>query len=173
MSIYTKKGDKGETGLFGTKRRCSKDSLIFDAIGRIDELNSYLGVCVSASENPKIVNILLNIQKDLLTIGTVLAGSDLKFYGSRYLRLEKIIDRLDRELPELKNFIIPGGTGFASHLHFARTLSRRAERGVVRLNKKEKVKPQILTYLNRLSDLLFTLARYANFEVGVEDEIWK
>ena len=172
MPIYTKKGDKGETGLYGTKRRCSKDSLIFDAIGGIDELNSYLGICVSRSENPKTSEILVSIQKDLLTIGSILAGSELKFYGSKVLKLERIIDKLDKELPELKNFIVPGGTTLASHLHFARALSRRAERGVVRLSKSEKVKPQILIYLNRLSDLLFMLARYTNFEVGVEDEIW-
>ena len=173
VPIYTKKGDKGETGLYGTKRRCSKDSLIFDAIGGIDELNSYLGVCVSHSDNPRTSEILVSIQKDLLTIGSILAGSDLKFYANRSTRLEKIIDKLDEAMLELKNFIVPGGTVLASHLHFARSLSRRAERGVVRVNNKENVKPQILIYLNRLSDLLFTFARYANYEVEVEDEIWK
>jgi cob(I)alamin adenosyltransferase len=173
MPIYTKKGDKGETGLFGTKDRYSKDSNIYSAIGNIDELNSYLGVCISVSESVSINNVLINIQNDLLTIGSILAGSDKKFSAYKTKKLETVIDRLDKEIPELKNFVLPGGTALSSHLHFARSLSRRAERGVVRLNKENMVKPQILVYLNRLSDLFFTLARYANHQVGREDEIWK
>ena len=173
MPIYTKKGDKGTTSLYGSKKECSKNSLVFEAIGGIDELNSYLGVCTSFSENPNTSILLKSIQADLLVVGSILGGSNLKFHSVKVGKLEKYIDRFQKDMPRLKNFIIPGGTELASHLHFARSLSRRAEREVVRLSKEEKIKPQILIYLNRLSDLLFMMARYANFESDVEDEIWK
>ena len=173
MAIYTKKGDKGETGLFGTDKRCSKDSPVFWAIGRIDELNSYLGICIAVSENPETSKIIKDIQSDLLEIGSILGGSDLKFYKTKAQKLEKHIDRIDKILPKLSNFILPGGTLLSSHLHYARSLSRRAERGVVRYSKQKKVKPQILIYLNRLSDYLFMLARSSNNDLGKNDEIWK
>jgi cob(I)alamin adenosyltransferase len=172
VAVYTRKGDGGETCLFGNKQT-SKNSSIINAIGTIDELNSYLGVVVSFSENPELSGVLKEIQKDLLTIGSILSGSNLAFSKSKITNLEKIIDEIEKRLPLLKSFIIPGGSKIASHLHFARSLARRAEREVFALSQKEKVKPQILSYLNRLSDLLFMLAREANWKLGVEEEKWK
>jgi cob(I)alamin adenosyltransferase len=171
MAIYTKKGDKGETSLYVGKR-VLKDSLVINAIGAIDELNSYFGVVISVSEDPQPKKILKDIQKDLLTIGSILSGSDLRFFKNRTTKLEKMIDELEGKLPPLKHFIIPGGTRVAAHLQYARSLVRRAERAVVALSKEEKVKPQIFTYLNRLSDLVFMLAREVNYKMGVKEETW-
>jgi ATP:cob(I)alamin adenosyltransferase len=174
MAIYTKKGDKGETGLFDKKKgRVSKDSLRVEAIGAIDELNSFLGVCTSFSESPKMTFLVKEIQGDLLTIGSITAGSKLGFFKNKTNRLEKIIDEIDAKLPPLANFVVPGGTRLASHFQYARSLSRRAERRMVALSKEEKIRAQILTYLNRLSDALFMLAREANFKDGVKDEVWR
>jgi len=172
MVIYTKKGDKDETCLFGNKKT-SKSSLIINAVGTIDELNSYLGVAVSFSERMELNGVLKQIQKDLLTIGSILSGSNLAFSKSKTTSLEKIIDEIEKRLPSLKFFIIPGGSKVTPHLHFARSLARRSERAIVALDKKDKVKPQILSYLNRLSDLLFMLARKANWELGMEEEKWE
>ncbi len=172
MAIYTKKGDKGETGLFGTKRRCSKDSQVFRAVGAIDELNSYLGVVISFSNDSETKRILKDIQENLLTIGSILGGSDLKFYISKSKKLEKMIDKWEKDLPKLSNFILLGGSITASQIHFSRSLSRQAEREVVALSILEEVRPQILVYLNRLSDFLFTLARKVNHDAGVSVEIW-
>ena len=171
MSVYTRKGDKGETNLFSGKK-ISKDCLNIEAIGGIDELNSYLGIVVSHSEDEKLKKTLIDIQKDLLAIGSILGGSSLRFSVSKTRKLERLIDEIEKELPELKCFIIPGGCKIASHLHFARTLCRRAERAVVAFSKEEKVKPQILSYLNRLSDLLFVLARKENWKLGVGEKEW-
>ncbi len=182
MAIYTKKGDRGGTCLFDNKKT-SKSSLIISAVGTVDELNSYLGVTISFSESPELNRVLKQIQNDLLTIGSILSGSNLRFSKSKTTNLEKIIDELETKLPLLKHFIIPGGSKVASHLHFARSLARRAERAVVELDKKEltkgqsfsgrKTKPEILPYLNRLSDLLFMLARKVNWELGVGEEKWE
>jgi cob(I)alamin adenosyltransferase len=173
MSIYTKRGDKGETSLFTKGVRVSKDSLRISAIGAVDELNSFLGVARSLSEDKGLDRKLKVIQSDMLTAGSVLGGSKLKFYNSKTKKLEKEIDELEKKLPKLTNFIIPGGTKTASLLHFARTLSRKAEREVVALSRIEEVKPQIMVYLNRLSDYLFMLARNENFKKGSPEEKWK
>jgi len=176
MSIYTKRGDKGETCLIGSKdggKQVSKDSLRICAIGAVDELNSCVGIVRSFSEDKGSDKKLKVIQSDLLTAGSILGGSELKFYNSKTKKLEKEIDGLEKKLPKLTNFIIPNGTKIASFLHFARTLSRRAEREVVALSRIEEVKPQILVYLNRLSDYLFTLARNENHKSEVEDDLWK
>lgn len=173
VSIYTKKGDKGETGLYGTNRRCSKDSPVFRTIGAIDELNSYLGVIVSESEDKKLVGQLQKVQVNLLTVGSILSGSKFRFSSVQTTKLEKEIDEMEDKLPVLKNFILPGGNKVGAKLHFARSLARKAERSVVGLNKKEKVKPQILVYFNRLSDYLFVLARGVNLETGEAEQVWK
>jgi cob(I)alamin adenosyltransferase len=173
MDIYTKRGDKGETALFGGKKKVSKHSLKIKAIGAVDELNSYLGVVVSSSVDVEHIKILNEIQKDLLTIGSILAGSNLRFFKSKTARLERLLDHLEKDLPTLKNFIVPGGTNVAAQLQFARSLARRAEREVVRLNEAEKVKPEIIRYLNRLSDTLFMLARDQNSKMQVTEEVWR
>lgn len=176
MAIYTKKGDRGETSLYdeetSKKKRISKESAIVHALGCLDELNSSIGVALSFCENKKREEDLKEVQKDILKIGSIIAGSKLRFTKSRTKRLEKIIDKLEGDLPVLKNFILPGGTKFAAHLHFSRSMARRTERGVVSLSKKTEVKPQILTYVNRLSDFLFMLAREDNHINGVSTEVW-
>jgi cob(I)alamin adenosyltransferase len=172
MPIYTKKGDKGETGLFAGER-VSKDSLRIEAIGAIDELNSLLGIVVAETEDLNLKDRLEGIQESLLTIGSILGGSELKFYKTRTNQLEGEIDRMEEKLPPLKNFIIPGGSKVAARLQFARSLSRRAERRVVALGTIEVVKPQILAFLNRLSDYFFVLSRMTNNKLGFEDKVWK
>lgn len=162
MSIYTKKGDKGKTCLFKGDR-ISKDSPRIGAIGTVDEANSYLGVIGGFEE----------IQRDLMTISSILAGAKLKFSSVKSKKLEKEIDKLDKILPPLKHFILPGGSEIGAKLHFARTLVRHAECIVVGLSKKERVKLEILVYLNRLSDYLYMKAREENFKKGIKEEVWK
>lgn len=176
MAIYTKKGDKGKTSLYdetsAQKERVSKDALKIRAIGAIDELNSFLGVVVSFSESLNLTRRVKEIQRDLFTIGSILAGSNLRFFKTKTKRFEKAIDEIEGRLPPLKNFILPGGSKLASYFQYARSLARRAEREVVALNEVSPVKPQILEYLNRLSDYLFMLARDANYRAGVKEEVW-
>jgi cob(I)alamin adenosyltransferase len=176
MAIYTKRGDGGETGLFdekGKERRVSKSSLRVYAIGSVDELNSAIGVARSFSEDRKTTKFLKDIQKDLLTTGSILAGSKLRFTNVKTKKLEKLIDELEGSLPVLTRFVLPGGGRFAGHLHFCRSVARRAERTIAKLNEKEEVKPQIVTYINRLSDTLFMMARQANNVEGIKDDTWK
>lgn len=171
MSIYTKRGDKGETDLVGEKE-ASKSSFRVSAIGTVDELNSYLGVVATTSDDQALKIILEQVQEDLLTIGSILAGSGLRFFKTKTRRLEKIIDELEKKLPRLYSFILPGGVRVAAQLNFARTITRRAERELVALNEVENVKPQILIYINRLSDFLFMLARDTNYKRGLKDRLW-
>ncbi|MBI2638155.1 cob(I)yrinic acid a,c-diamide adenosyltransferase [Candidatus Peregrinibacteria bacterium] len=176
--IYTKSGDKGQTGLLGEKR-VSKNSLRIRAIGNLDELNAALGVLLTLNPLKKAAEILWQIQDDIFTIGAEIADPEKKYVdkridASRTKLLEKNIDELEAKLPRLKNFILPGGTSFSSHAHLARAICRRAERCIVRLNEKENLQnEQIVIYLNRLSDLLFMLARQDNFEKRVKEIPWK
>jgi|SRR3990170_622827 len=176
MAIYTKKGDYGETSLYEEestqRKRVSKDSLRVETLGAIDELTSFLGIAKIKIEDKKTQNIIGNIQKNLLTIGSIISGSKLRFSKAQTRKLEKLIDVLEGELPVLKNFIVAGGHPAAAYLQYARSLARRSERAVVSLSKLERVKPQILTYLNRLSDALFMLARNENYKMGKRDEVW-
>lgn len=177
MPIYTKKGDKGETGLFSHDRnkpiRVDKDSVRIEAIGSLDELNSYLGIVNNHSTNKELTNFIKAIQVNLFTINAILAGADLKFSAAKTTTLEKKIDKLTEELKPLSNFLLPAGDPFATHLMYARALSRRAERRLVALNKVEVVHENIMKYCNRLSDMIFTLFRYANHLAGAEETIWK
>lgn len=170
MAIYTKKGDRGETSLF-LKKKTSKDSARIGAIGAIDEANSYLGVVIS--ESPELKKSLNEIQRNLFVAGSILAGAKLRFSKVKTRKLERVIDRLEGSLPVLKNFILPGGSKVGAKLFFARTLARRAERAVVRLNRFEKIKPEILVYLNRLSDYLFMIGREVNLKEGKKEEVWR
>lgn len=177
MPIYTKFGDKGKTALH-TGKTVSKSSIRVEAYGNLDELNSFLGVIVFQIKDRKIKNELLQIQSDLFEIGACLAGPGEKQHQvlSKKLRarvgeFEKTIDLLTEKMPKLKNFILPGGkTG--SLLHYARTIVRRAERRTVALAEKEKVMDEILVYINRLSDLLFTFARAINYKEKQKETIW-
>lgn len=160
--IYTKKGDKGETGLFKGER-VSKSSLVIDAIGCLDEANSFLGIIGGFEE----------VQKNLMLICATLAGAKVKFASAKTKNLEKDIDRWDHDLPKLKNFILPGGGRIGAKLHFARTLVRRAERAVVAVPNIGASAPSILIYINRLSDYLFMAARSANFKEGKREVLWQ
>ncbi len=178
MSIYTKFGDKGKTSLFAG-RVVSKSSVRVNTYGSLDELNSYLGVILSKIKNKKIRQELTLVQNDLFEIGAYLAnlsyskGQALdKYLEKRVSQFEKEIDTLTNTMPPLKNFILPGGSETGANLHFSRTLTRRAERRVVELSEKEKVSPKVLIYMNRLSDLLFTFARFINKENKVKEIIW-
>jgi cob(I)alamin adenosyltransferase len=163
MAIYTKKGDKGKTSLYTLPRarkiRIAKSAPEIEALGAIDEVNSYLGV-VAAISDTNLRGEIEKIQNNLFTISSLLAQADLEFPGARTKELEKKIDRLEKGLPPLANFILPGGCEVGAGLHFARTLVRKAERATVAL---KDVRPEILSYLNRLSDYIFLLARKANF----------
>ena len=177
MPIYTKFGDKGKTALH-TGKTVSKSSIRVEAYGNLDELNSFLGVVLSQAKDKRIKQELLQIQSDLFEIGASLAGPGEKKRPELKAKLkqrvdgfEKTIDFLTEKMPKLKNFILPGGkTG--SLLHYARTIARRAERRTVALSEKETVLSEILIYLNRLSDLLFTFARYINHKEKQKETIW-
>lgn len=176
MTIYTKKGDRGETTLFNSKTSqrvlVAKDSLRIDAIGAIDEVNSYLGV-ISSNKEPELKKIIEKLQEELFTIGSIMAGANLRFYSTKTKYLEKEIDKMQRKLPKIKHFILPGGVLVGSQLYFARALARKAERAVIALSKKEEIRPQILIYLNRLSDFLFVLARTTNYNYGAKEKHWQ
>jgi cob(I)alamin adenosyltransferase len=176
MSVYTKRGDKGQTSVFekgNTQNiRITKDSLIVEALGANDELNSWLGVVYSFSESPWLKEKIDGIQTKLLAVGSTMAGAKLPFPEKHTKELEQLIDELEGKMPVLSNFVYPRGTQTSGQLQYARSLARRVERRVVALSKEMKIKPEILSYLNRLSDALFTLARYENFKNGMKEEVW-
>lgn len=173
--VYTKKGDKGKTGLFGTKRRVSKASALIRAIGAVDEVNSYLGIAIARNRKQETVNSRIRkIQNDLFVIGAMLAGSNIKWNSERVDEFEKEIDKMEGELPVQTHFILPGGGELSAHLFYARTLVRRAERETVQIRStKLEIRNVILPYLNRLSDYLFILARWVNFKSGKKEIFWK
>ena len=173
MKIYTRTGDKGETGLFGG-RRVSKASVRIDAYGTADELNAALGMAASQTGHPEMKAMLEKLQNELHIICADLANPDAKNPSPRITAahvqaLEKLCDQLDEKLPPLKQFILPSGTFPATLLHYARTVARRAERRTVELASQEEVNPETVKYLNRLSDLLFLMARAVNQQAGVPE----
>ena len=174
MPIYSKRGDDGTTGLIGGERR-PKDDLRIEAYGTVDELSSAIGLALSHCREPWTVGLLRGVQCDLFALGARLAspqgvptGAPLE--PSRVADLEAAIDTVDRQVPELRSFIRPGGVEAAAVLHLARTICRRAERRVAALSRTDEVDPLFLRYLNRLADLLFSLARLVNQQAGVADE---
>jgi cob(I)alamin adenosyltransferase len=179
MKIYTKTGDEGHTGLFGGARVSKADARV-ETYGEVDELNSMLGAVRARGAVPVIDALLLALQGELFVLGAELArapGKDVDvgvalLSASDVERLERAIDDFDRELPALKTFILPGGSECASLLHVARSVCRRAERRLVALADHDVVRPELLRYMNRLSDLLFVTARYANFRANVTDVPW-
>lgn len=174
MSIYTKTGDKGETSLFGGKRVLKCEELV-DAYGSIDELNSWIGLVISSIDHAEKKEFLQKIQADLFTIGGSLAGweTDLSHLPTRVTEMEVEIDAMETILPELKNFILPGGTKEASQVHLARSICRRVERQVVGLGQIQVVDERVVAYLNRLSDLFFVLGRFINKSAGIHDVVWQ
>lgn len=180
MKIYTKTGDNGETGLFGGKR-VPKNSYRIEAYGTIDELNAFIGLTVTEVADNSVKSLLNKIQDQLFTVGADLATPDNDKNSGKnidrtpeefFIELENEIDIYDAKLEKLKNFILPGGSKAAAHLHICRTISRRAERQVVALKSKENIEKNIIIFLNRLSDLFFVLARYENAVSGTPDVIW-
>ena len=177
MKIYTKTGDDGTTGLQGGKR-VPKSDLRIIAYGAVDETNSCLGVALSGSVDADIKELLRTIQNELFVAGSDLSNPDLKNSTNRITEqmvenLEKNIDKFEAELSPLTNFILPGGCQVAAHLHMARTITRRAETSVVAISKNEQINSHCQKYLNRLSDLLFVLARVVNKRNGTSDIVWK
>lgn len=176
MAIYTKRGDKGETSLYDSANaqniRISKASAKINAIGSVDELNSFLGYIGSKADKDTLKKIQ-HIQVSLFTIGSILAKAKLRFNVSKTLKLEKEIDEMEQKLPVLKNFILVGGNEVAAGLQFARSLTRRAERALAAVNEIDPIKPEILTFVNRLSDYLFILARSINFKLQITEPSWK
>jgi cob(I)alamin adenosyltransferase len=176
MPIYTRTGDKGKTSLFdGT--RVLKSHVRVEAYGTIDELNSMLGAAIAQLKpaNKSLKIELIKIQHDLLAIGSALATPEpLPVIGleERAKDFEKLIDAWTKKMPELKQFILPGGSRAASLLHVARTITRRSERQLVALMQKEDIDPEIVTFINRLSDLLFTAARLSNHTEKKKDIHW-
>jgi len=181
--IYTRTGDDGTTAL-GDGRRVRKDSPRIEACGAIDELNAVLGLTVAAGLDGKAAGLLRGVQNDLFDLGADLTVPEkpargrsarkrppLRVVPSQIRRLEEAIDRANAGLTTLRSFVLPGGSAPSAWLHLARTVCRRAERAVVALSRKDKVNPNARIYLNRLSDLLFVLARCANDD-GRNDVLW-
>jgi cob(I)alamin adenosyltransferase len=179
MKIYTRTGDAGETGLFGGAR-VGKDDPRVEAYGTVDELNACLGVVRSAGASAETDQSLLRIQSDLFILGAELAclpGKEEKLrmtmLGAPDIeRLEAWIDRGEAPLEPLESFVLPGGCSSAAELHRARTVCRRAERRTLTAGRTSPIRPEVVIYLNRLSDLLFVLARYENYVAGLSDIPW-
>jgi len=179
MKIYTRTGDGGETGLFGGAR-VGKDDPRVEAYGTVDELNACLGVVRTLGASAQTAEALLHIQSDLFTLGAELAcvpGKEDKLRMAMLgepdiTRLEDWIDRSEAPLEPLKNFVLPGGSAAAAELHRARTVCRRAERRTLSAGRASAIRAEVVIYLNRLSDLLFVLARYENHVAGVSDIPW-
>ncbi len=162
--LYTRTGDAGQTSLFGGQR-VDKDHLRVEAYGALDELNSALGLAIAFLRQRRVAHLLRQVQADLFELGAELASPQAprrSLPPERVEALERLIDEYDAKTPPLKVFVLPGGATGAAALHLARAICRRAERAVVALSHREEVRPAVLAYLNRLSDLLFALARYVN-----------
>lgn len=177
--LYTKKGDKGTTVLFGCNQSISKSSAVTEALGALDETNSYLGICTASLQNTalkkpfilinkrkvNIKKIVQNVQKVLFLVQAEIAGAKKKISKTKVSKIEQIVDSLEKEMPQIKTFTIAGGTEISAHFDVARTISRRAERRVVEVHEEglQTVGKNTLAYMNRLSSLLFALARYINY----------
>ena len=179
MKIYTKTGDSGETGFYGGSR-IPKDSQRVEALGTVDELNACIGYATSHIQDAELNALLRRIQNELFDLGADLATLDdhpkadsLRIASDLTSALESEIDRFQAELPPMTHFILPGGSVGGSALHLARTVCRRSERCVVRLANAESINPEVLRYLNRLSDLLFVLARTVNHRLGEYEPLWQ
>ena len=179
MKIYTKTGDAGQTGLYGGER-VSKTAQRVEAYGTVDECNSAIGMARAAMADVELDGVLAQVQNALFDVGADLATPEGSAYAKNVSRidkddvegLEKLIDAYQEECPPWSNFIHPGGTPAAAALHLARTIARRSEREVLRLEVQEAVNHEVARYLNRLSDFLFILARVVNARAGVSEAGW-
>jgi cob(I)alamin adenosyltransferase len=179
MKIYTRTGDDGTTGLLGRARVPKHDARV-EAYGSVDELNAALGAARALDEEAWVGDELDVIQARLFALGAELAATNSAPLASiqrigddDVTELENLIDRLEADLPALRNFILPGGSELGAALHLARTVCRRAERRVVTLQAEAAVEPRLVRYLNRLADLLFVMARWCNRRAGVAEQEWK
>ena len=173
--IYTRSGDKGKTRL-ANGEEVSKDSLRVAAYGDVDELNSIIGLVLTQSPDEHLVQVLSNIQHALFDLGGELASAGMiedLISHQNVVDLENNIDQMNADLPPLEEFILPGGTTPAATLHMARTVCRRAERSIIKLSQRESVSSEIVQYMNRLSDLLFVMARAENHRNGNQEVYWK
>jgi cob(I)alamin adenosyltransferase len=180
VKVYTRRGDRGETDLFGGMR-VAKDDLRVEAYGAVDELNAFVGQARAASRHGDVRSLLRGVQSTLFDLGAYLATPDpgrreksaIPVPDDEDVRdLERSIDAFEGELEPLRSFVLPGGTPASSALHVARTVCRRAERRAVALDREQKLEPVALRYLNRLSDLLFVMARLENRRAGEADVAW-
>lgn len=180
MKIYTKTGDKGETGLLGGER-VLKDSLRLNAYGTIDELNSFIGLALIEVKSFEVKKVLEDVQSKLFVLGSDLAAPEneknanagVERVSEVYItETESDIDYFESNIEKLKNFILPGGTKAAALLHICRTVTRRAEREIVSLKNTVVINDNIIKFINRLSDLFFVLSRYENKFSGIPDKIW-
>jgi len=174
--LYTRKGDKGDTYFFGSKKRVSKDSAQAEALGALDEINTLLGVCRAQSKSfeykvieKSLADIIKQVQEDIFIIGAIIAGADKKITDEKIKFLENIVDNIENKLPPIKTFFLPGGTKLSAFFDNARAVSRRTERRVVSYADTAKVDKNVLQYLNRLSSLLYALVRIINSEEKVEE----
>ena len=178
VKIYTKTGDSGTTSILGGKRLPKNDTRV-EAYGTVDELNSLLGIILAENLQAEVSKKVTRVQKELFVLGTDLsAPQDVEVKTPRITkayvgRLEKEIDRMEKSLPRLRNFILPGGSKTGAKLHLARSIARRAERSIAALSLKEKINRNAQVYINRLSDWLFVLARYVNRLENQKESIWK
>jgi cob(I)alamin adenosyltransferase len=185
--VYTRTGDRGETALVGGKR-VPKDSLRIEAYGTIDELNSIVGLvrvfneeCLDAGEAHRFLDeVLCQLQDELFDLGSELATPPEFFQqgmyrvgGGEIARLEKLMDKCQKDLEPLNSFILPGGGRVGAYLHQCRTVCRRAERAILRLSREEEINPEVIKYVNRLSDLFFVLSRWIAKQTGEQEYLWQ
>lgn len=167
-------GDRGSTNLFYNENKISKDDINFEVLGSLDELNSFIGFTKSLSSDKELHKLLENVQSSLFEIQSIIASrNSYEFNENKIEWLETVLQKYEKNLEELKNFILPGGSQQASALHVCRTLTRRVERALVSLAKTREVNPYTLSYINRLSDVFFTLTRWLNQKENYKETIWK
>ena len=186
MTLYTRKGDKGDTGAFGCKQRFSKNSALTEALGSLDEINSLLGICKIKARDLKfkiydlsLFEIIEQVQQNLFIIQANLAGADKKITQEKIIDMEKIIDNIEKELMPIKSFFLPGGMELSAYLDYARATIRQTERRVVALSdlsaeasakaETQKIDDEIIAYLNRLSSLFYVLARFVNLKSKIKE----
>ena len=177
--LYTRQGDEGTT-MLGGGQRVPKHSLRVEAYGTVDELNSHIGLALAQGLSPRLAEVLPAIQNELFHLGSNLAFREddkaqykLPQIDQQHIaKLETLIDELNAIVGPLENFILPGGSIGAAQLHIARTVCRRAEREVIALSRREAIGAQVISYLNRLSDLLFAMARYENHQRDIAEPLW-
>lgn len=171
--LYTRKGDTGTSGLFGTKKRLPKSRPVYDALGTLDELNSLLGICkvyaYDIAGEPLIQKEIQDAQEALFIIQAELAGTDKHIDKKRVETLEDTIDGIEVRIGNPRSFVVPGATVVSAFLDYGRTVARRAERSIIKMGTTRKVSGESLAYLNRLSSLLYALARYAAAKEGVKE----